>query len=194
MLKRIVVFLCLLLWPINFLINFSGLEFKTETIFKRDYQAEQLILRNIQLYPTPLLARIFQNKGRIYFDKYMKGFFTLSDPNYYFFALHPTPIPGAVNMSKFPFLSILFFIAGLAGIKNSKYSIKILRFLIAALLFLPVLTNFEGWDFILFFPISLIIFEGIKYMESMRPTLFKYFAVIFILFSLPELLRIFFIK
>ena len=192
MLKKIVITLSLILWPLNLFLNFNKLHFSTQTVFKNDYQGEQLVLRNIHLYPTPIFARVFQNKPRIYLTKYIDNFFVLTDINYYFFASHPVPITGNVNMFKYPFLDIFFFLVGLLYISKSKYKKVILVILVPAILALSTFTIFDGPDFILWVPISLIIINGINILEANNKKLFFGISLLFILFAIPEILRSFY--
>jgi hypothetical protein len=195
MLKKIVIILTICLWPLNLILNhgFPKVEVP-KTVFLNDYQGEQLVLRNIHLYPTPLLARVYQNKPRIYINKYVGNFFALTDLNNYFFALHPEPITGNLNIFKYPFLDIVFFAFGIFYISGNKHKKIILFALIISILALSSLTNFEGYDFILWFPISLIIIHGIESMFSLNKKLFNTFSIIFIIFTIPEVVRSFFVK
>jgi hypothetical protein len=174
------------------LLNFKNIDFSTKTVFKNDYQGEQLVLRNIHLYPTPLFARVFQNKPRIYLNKYADNFFVLIDPNNYFFALHPKPLPGNLNLFKYPFVDIVFFVIGLIFLKESKHKKIITWLLIPSVLILSCLTKFEGFDFILWIPISLIIINGVNVLESKNKKLFTALSAVFILFAIPEIIRSFF--
>lgn len=194
MLKKIVITLILVLWPLNFILNFGNFRFSTETIFKDDYQAKQLILRNIGLYPTPLFARVFQNKPRIYINKYLTNFFSLTDPNNYFFGLHPQPIHGYVNIFKYPFLTIIFFFFGIFGVKKFVKIRPILFFLVTSILLLSTLANPEGFDLILWVPLSFIIIKGVNVFYEKHPKSFKYFSLIFILFAIPEIIRVFYTR
>lgn len=194
MLKKIVIILSLILWPLNLFLNLGKLHFPTTTVFKNDYQAEQLVLRNTELYPDVLMARVFQNKARIYINKYTGNFFALTDLNNYFFALHPEPITGNINIFKYPFLDIIFFLTGVFCIARSKYKKLIFFILIPAILILSCLVDFEGFDFILWIPISLIIINGIEVFEFKNKKLFTWFSFVFILFAIPEILRSFYNK
>ena len=194
MLKKIVITLSLILWPINLFLNFNHINFTTENIFKNDYQGEQLVIRNIHLYPTPLFARIFQNKPRIYIYKYVGNFLALTDPNNYFFALHPEPLTGNLNLFKYPFLDIVFFFIGLFYLERSRYKNLILIVGVIGVILLATLKVFEGLDFIIWIPISLIIVNGIDIFEKQNKKAFTLFSVVFILFSVPEIIRCFFAK
>lgn len=194
MLKRIVIVISLILWPLNLILNFGKIHLSSETIFKNDYQGEQLVLRNIQLYPTPLMARTFQNKPRIYINKYVNNFFVLIDPNNYFFALHPEPIAGNINMFKFPFLDMVFFLIGIYYFKESRYKYLILGVFIPGVLILSAFKNFEGIDFILWIPISFTIINGINQLEKKNVKVFNYFSLVFVLFAIPDIVRSFFNK
>jgi hypothetical protein len=77
-------FISLLIWVFNFFSINATNKFLPQTVFKSDYQGRQLILRNINLYPNILLARLFQNKAVLVSDKYLDNLFDFLDPNYYF--------------------------------------------------------------------------------------------------------------
>ncbi len=161
-----------------------------QTIFTKDYEAQQLVIRNIHLYPNPLLARVFQNKGKIYYDKAVGNFFTLTDPNNYFFALHPRPISvDNQNLYKYPFVSLVFFFIGVYYLKNFRQKNFTLTLFTSSIICLMILKNFDRNDFILYLPISLIIYHGINTLEVLNNKLYKMFAYVLIIFSIPEFLR-----
>lgn len=191
MLKKIVIVLILVLWPINLVVNKSDIHPSGETIFTKDYEAEQLIIRNIHLYPDVILARTFQNKAKIYIERYVGSFFVLIDPNNYFFALHPEPLRERANIFKYPFLSIVFFAIGIYYINKSKYQKLIIPTLIPLVFILPIFKNFEGVDFLLYFPISLLIINGVNVFWSKNKRFFNWFSIVFILFTIPEIIRSF---
>lgn len=163
--------------------------FVGQTIFNKDYEAEQLILRNTQLYPNVLLARTFQNKGKIYSNKIIDNFFVLTDPNNYFFALHPRPITlENQNLYKYPFPSVVFFVISLIAIKKYKHK-KVFIFFIAEIVALSVLKNFDRFDFILHAPISLLLLHGINTAENENRKTFNTMVMLFLIFSVPEYIR-----
>ncbi|HKB88320.1 MAG TPA: hypothetical protein VKC53_01585 [Patescibacteria group bacterium] len=188
--KKIVIVFCIILWPLNLLLNFKG-NTSFETIFTNDYQGEQLILRNIHLYPTIALARVFQNKPRIYIYKFFNNLFILTDPNNYFFGLHPEPIPGQNNIFKYQFVAIVFFAYGIFSISKYKYKNIILFTFIPFVLFLSILKNFYGLDLILWIPISLTIGNGVTQMMIDNKKLFTVTSILLIVFAVPELIRSF---
>lgn len=184
--KRIIVFMTALLWPLNMFLNWDRIKPNFETVFLYDYQAQQLVLRNINLYPNIILARTFQNKPRIYLNRYINNFFMLSDPNYYFFAMHPIPAPGNINMQKFPFPAITFLILGLVRPKKILITILLVLFLS-----LSIFKNMEGLDFILWLPILLIIADGTDYLNRKNKMVFNVYSLFFLIFTLPEVIRSF---
>ena len=111
-LQGIFVTLTIALWPLLFLLTLSSGLPPIKTIFSFDYQASQLILRKIYLYPNIPLARLFQNKAQIPTTKYESNLVALIDPNNYFFGFHPREVAGGLNLVKFPFVSLPFFILG----------------------------------------------------------------------------------
>ncbi len=148
-------------------------------------------MRNIYLYPKPILARIFQNKARIYLDKINSNFFALTDPNNYFFGFHPREIMvNNQNLDKFPFLSLPLFIYGIFKIKKGRKTNFVLVTSISALLSLTILTNFDRNDFILWFPLFLILAQAAKEFANRYKKFSKWFFLVFILMSLFELTRI----
>lgn len=192
MVKMVVIFLCLILWPLNIVLNFNKLDINFQNIFINDYQGEQLVLRKIHLYPNIPLARFFQNKPRIYVNKFLNNFFAITDPNNYFFAMHPEPLPGNLNLSKFPFGAIVFFLTGLFYLNKSKFRNFILTLTSIAILFLSLLIKHEGIDFVLWLPITLIIINGVNVLEKQNINIFKIYSFFFVVFSIPEIIRAFF--
>ncbi len=192
MLKNTVIFLTLILWPLNLILNNNFPKTVPKTIFVKDYQAEQKILRDINLYPNVLSARIFQNKGRIYLNKFVNNFFALIDPNNYFFGFHPRPIvPDNKNIFKFPFIAIIFFFYGLYAFQKYKYRSRLMVFSFLMLLILSILKNFDGYDIVLWIPVSLVIIHGVNTMERKNRKIFTAVAITFIIFAIPEIIRSF---
>jgi len=162
-----------------------------QTVFKFDYEAKQQIIRNTYLYPNVLLARLSQNKVKIITDKLNNNFFAITDPANYFFAFHPRE--GYVenqNLDKYPFLSLPFLLFGLYCLKKNKDKTFIIPVLVASVLTLSVLTNFDRQDFTLYLPLSLIIIDGINIFEKRWPKVAKYYWPMFIIFSLQEIVKL----
>ena len=172
------------------IFGLSWKSFKGQTIFVTDYQARQEVLRNISLYPSPFFARVFQNKARIYLDKFTDNLFAITDPNNYFFAFHPREITITnQNLDKYPFLSIIFFLAGLYFIKENPNKKFIISSSISAIISLSLLTNFDRQDFILWLPVSLVIIWGIEHLLKKKGKYIYLLLFAFILFSLVGYLR-----
>lgn len=170
------------------LIAINWPQFKGQTVFTSDYEAQQLVIRNQQLYPTPLTARIFHNKFRIVGDKVVSNFFELTDPNNYFFGFAPRQVIGNQNLQKFPFLTIVPFLWGLYYISQSKDKRFIILATTASLINLSLLTLYDKNDFVLYVPFVLIMINGLQAINSYR---FKnVFYVIFLCFSVIEFVRI----
>lgn len=161
-----------------------------QTIFYKDYEAEQLVLRNIHLYPNAILARVFQNKPLIIVDKLSYNFFALTDPNNYFFAFHPRPIPlENQNMFKYPFIALFFIIYGIVNLKQSKSYEFLTILFFSSLISLVILKNFDRNDFILWVPISLISIHGINIFKNSNTKVFKVISLLFVIFAIPEVIR-----
>ena len=161
----LVLIFALLLWPVNLFLK-GGLGILAtsvpESIFAEDYQGRQLILRNTYLYPTVFLARVFQNKLNIPLSKFEGNFFSLLDPNYYFFSSHPREMYHNSNLVKFPFILIIFFFYGLFSITGLKhFRLLGLLFLVSVSL-LSLLVDFGRYDLILWPMFSVVIIHGYR--------------------------------
>ena len=183
--KKPVLIIVSVLILILFLKPFFG-----QTIFITDRDSQQQIIQKGNLYNSVFLARLFQNKARIPLDKFTNNFFSLTDPNNYFFGFAPRQITvDNQNLKKFPFLSLPFLLVGLYYFTKQKHWKLISAVLIAIIINLSLLTNFDRNDFILWIPLSLVIFHGLN-IFSKRFKYAKYFRATFILFSVIEILRI----
>ena len=171
-----------------FLISWKG--FSGQTIFTPDYEARQAVIRNTQLYKTVFMARLFHNKARIPINKFNDNFFALSDPNNYFFGFHPRQIIiDNQNLDKFPFAALPFVLFGIYHLKKSKDKRFIINTFIVSILSLSLLKIFDRNDFILWLPISLTFIHGVKQFSKKHKASIIFF-LLFILFSIPELIRI----
>lgn len=186
------IFILISLIPI--LIFFKS--FWGQTIFIRDYEKTQEIIRNTYLYPNVITARTYQNKVKIITDKLNGNLFALIDPNNYFFAFHPREIyVNNQNLNKFPFITIIFFIIAFFNLEKLKNKKFILITLIASLFSLSILTNYDRNDFILWVPISLMLFAGYKmFLDIVPKKHVSFLNMLIIAFSLWELIRIFLAK
>jgi hypothetical protein len=171
------------------ILIFSVSKFVGQTIYITDYEANQKVIRDTQLYDSIFIARTFHNKARVVFDKFTFNIFALTDPNNYFFGFHPRQIATNQNMAKFPFLGIIFVLFGAYYFKESKYKLFIITSLASSILALSFLTIFDRNDFIIFVPLSLIFVYGVNEFTKK----FKYANVVFsilIAFAILELVRI----
>lgn len=199
----VTAFLVLFLWEkqikylvfllTSFLILvFTWRSFWGQTIFQPDYEAQQEIVSRTYLYPDVLTARVFQNKIRVYINKFNNNFFALSDPNNYFFNFHPREILiDNQNLNKYPFWAIGFALFGFYYLKRNPQWKLILIFLSSALLSLSILKVFDRNDFILWVPMSLVIIHGINEFRVKRKLFTKIFYFVFLAFTIPQLVRIF---
>lgn len=173
-------------------LTFTWKGFWGQTIFKPDYEAEQIVIGKTYIYNSVILARIFQNKPRIYLDKFTNNFFALTDPNNYFFNFHPREIlVDNQNLIKFPSLSIVFSLFGFYFVNKLAVRKFVVSILAAAVLSLSILTVFDRNDFVLWFPISAIVIFGVTKARERFKKAFFIFSVLFLTFSVIQLLRIF---
>ena len=169
--------------------------FLQQSIFKYDYEKRQEVLREIHFYPNPTMARIYQNKARIITDKFTDNFLALIDPGNYFFSFHPREdVLINQNIIKYPFIAIIPVLLGFLEIRKLKQWKFILSTFIAGVFALSFLEIFDGSDFILWLPLTLVFVHGIDIIyKSKNKNLHKFFLYIFILNCLIEFTRIFYI-
>ena len=189
-LRKISIFLTLLIWPLSlFLSNsFGDILDNRQTIFIKDYEAQQKVIRDTQLYQSIFLARVFHNKARIVLDKFTDNFFALTDPNNYFFGFAPRQIVGNQNLVKFPFLSLFFFLIAIYYFKDSKSNRLIAILIVTFVVLLSCLKNFDKSDFVLWVPLSLLIVNGINIVSKLKHS--QLLFLVYLLFSITELIRI----
>jgi hypothetical protein len=77
--------------------------------------------------------------------------------------MHPREDISGVNYRfKYPFWTIIFLVLGIkATVKNKKYT-WIWRLMLFEMLVLSFLKQMDGWDIILFLPISWLMILGVK--------------------------------
>ena len=173
------------------IIAFMWKNFWGQTIFQYDYEAQQEVIGKSYLYPSVFMARLFQNKPRIYINKFTSNFLALTDPNNYFFKFHPREIIiDNQNLSKYPFMSIIFALFGLFYLGKNTHWKFISTVLVAGVLSLSILKIFDRNDFLLWIPILLVIIHGIRNFKFKRKLLENIFYLIFAVFTMTELLRI----
>lgn len=170
--------------------NWKG--FWGQTIFQTDYEAQQEVIGKSYLYPSVFTARLFQNKPRIYINKFNNNFFALIDPGNYFFNFHPREIlVDNQNLTKYPFLSLVFVLFGFYYLKKHPHWKFILAVLIGCVLSLSILKLFDRNDFILWVPLSFVLVHGIITFHKQQKKLRTIFYLLFFVFTTPELIRIF---
>ena len=172
--------------------------FVGQTVFKTEYEERQLLIRNQQLYPTVLSARVSYNKARVATNKIQRNLFEISDLNNYFFSFAPRQIiERGSNLPKFPFLSLPFFLIGLYKIfKDKKTILKNLPTIIlylASIISLSIINIYDKIDFVLYLPISLTMLAGISHTSKKHPKFFNTYFFIFTISGFIEIARIFFI-
>jgi hypothetical protein len=166
-------------------IFFGGKVFFGSSIFYFEHNDQQKIIRQGYLYPNIYLARLFQNKPTIYKDRFLFNFFSVIDPNNYFFGYHPRQITADnQNLQKFPFLSLSFFLIGLfhSVLKRKWFLVSLLIIFIN----LALLKNFDKTDSLVWMPISILVIEGIYNFVKKINFQKRLLLLIFFIFTLAE--------
>lgn len=171
------------------LLFFVRNQFIGQTIFPKDYEAQQTLIRDSHLYPTVFTARLFNNKAEIISSKFFDNFFTLADPNNYFFGNAPRQISGNQNLAKFPFLALILLLIGIFFVSTYKSLKFIIIIFIASFVSLSVIKVFDGNDFILWFPISLLLIFSINITSKFKYS--SYFYLVYLVFGFVQLIQIF---
>lgn len=186
----VITILSLSIWISNFGAQNIGSATDIKNIFESDYQARQLVLRNINIYPNIPLARFFQNKLVIIANKYFDNLFDFLDPNYYFFGSHPREVVNGQNYIRLPLLVILpllFFIFKFKG----KYKNIIAYLFLFAIVMLSFFANHHMLDFLLWPFFFVAIYLGlIEMLNSQKKLTILFFLLI--LFEIFYELRLFF--
>jgi hypothetical protein len=186
----VITILSLSIWISNFGAQNINSTSDLKSIFESDYQARQLVLRNINIYPNIPLARFFQNKLVIISNKYFDNLFDFLDPNYYFFGSHPREVVNGQNYIRLPLLAILpllFFIFKFKG----KYKNIVAYSFLFAIIILSFFANHHMLDFLLWPYFFVAIYLGLIEMFKSHNKLTTLFLLL-ILFEIFYELRLFF--
>lgn len=148
-------------WPISLIRKPAKIKF--ETIFYPIAQQEKSAFDDKLALDTSLIKRFYYNKTTVIKERYLKNLLVLIDPNNYFFVMHPREDISNVDYRfKYPFWAIIFLIlAIILTVKNKKY-FKIWLVFLVEIIVLSFLKKVDGLDFILFFPISYLLYLGAK--------------------------------
>lgn len=169
---------------------FSYKTFYVYSIFTPDPLAKDTLIKKISLIPNRNLARIYENKSTVFLEKYKANIFIYLDPNNYFFSLHPREIGDNQNLNKYSFLTIIPFLIGLFFIVENIHKKWILNTTIATFLTISFINNPDRYDLIVFMPISLICFHGLRKLSRVSNIYFWLFSIAFIPISIIELIRV----
>ncbi|MFA5750292.1 MAG: hypothetical protein WC895_03660 [Candidatus Shapirobacteria bacterium] len=157
----ILVVIIIISWPISLVKKKAN--FGLETIFYPVSQDEEWAFQKKLALDTSQIKKFYYNKTTIIKDRYFKNLLVLTDLNNYFFSMHPREdISGVDYRFKYPFWTIIFLVLGIkATVKNKKYT-WIWELMLFEMLVLSFLKQMDGWDIILFLPISWLMILGVK--------------------------------
>lgn len=173
---------------------FSYKTFYAYSIFTPDPLATDTLIKKISLIPSRNLARIYENKTTIPQEKYKANIFLSLDLNNYFFSLHPREEGNNQNLNKYPYLAIIPFLLGLFFILENVHKKWLITVFIAAILSLGFINNQDRYDLLIFLPVSLLCFYGLKKLANASGIFFWIFSAAFIPITLIELTRIIIFK
>lgn len=169
---------------------FSYKTFYAYSIFTPDPLAKDTLIKKISLIPSRNLARVFENKTTVSQEKFKANTFLFLDPNNYFFSLHPREIGDNQNLVKYPYLAIIPFLLGLYYILENIHKRWLITIFIAAIVSLGFINNPDRYDLLLYLPISMLCFYGLKKLTDVSNVWCWIFSIVFIPVSLIELVRI----
>lgn len=173
-----------------FISLFTYKTFYAYSIFTPDPLAFDTLNKKISLIPNRNLARIYENKTTIFQDKLKSNIFISLDPNNYFFSYHPQEIGGNQNLSKFPYPALILFLIGLYFLPENKHKNWLFSFFITAVISIAFINNQDRFDTLLYLPVSLISFYGLRKIAESSKINFLFFSIFFIPVSLIELIRV----
>lgn len=189
-------------WPISFFLTNQPTRFeifkdsqKQGTVFRVSPLDYDTLVKKIGLFPNRNFARLEQNKLTPIVSRYSLNFFSLIDPNNYFFGFHPREnvIPNQ-NLLKFPPLSVIFLLIGLYNWQTLKNNRQIFIQLLIFSLLLSFLKTFDGFDLILYLPLAIISIHGLQQFAQKQSVFIIPFLFLFCLTSIVDLLRIILIR
>ncbi len=160
-----------------------------QSILPTDYESQQKIIRDTQLYDSIILARTFHNKVKIRINHFNDNLFALLDPNNYLFSFHPRePIYENQMLIKFSYISLVVFLVGFINIDKYKYKKYLASLFLSSFISLSVLKVYDGHDFILWLPFSLVAMHGASIINQKRYAITLWILLVSI--SLIELIRL----
>lgn len=177
-----------------FISFFSYKTFYVYSIFTPDPLAKDTLIKKISLIPNRNLARIYENKTTIFLEKCKANVFLSLDLNNYFFSLHPREEGNSQNLSKYPYLAIIPFLLGIFFLLENAHKKWLITMFIAAVFSLGFINNQDRYDLLIFPPVSLLCFYGLRKITTAPKIWYWIFTVVFIPVSLFELTRIIIFK
>jgi len=168
--------------------------FYAYSIFTPDPLATDTIIKKISLIPNRNLARLYENKTTVFQEKFRSNAFESLDLNNYFFSFHPREIGGNQNLTKFSYLTLFPFLFGLFYVFKNSHRRWIFSIFISSAISLAFINNQDRFDFILYLPIMLLAYSGIKKLFSLNSSFYLFISAIFIPLSFVELIRLFVFK
>ena len=154
-------------WPLSLIRKPS--HFNKATIFYPITEEEKWNFEKKLALDTSSFKKFYYNKTTIVKDRYMKNFLVMTDLNNYFFGMHPREdVPGVDYRIKYPFVTVVFLILAIkATIKNKKH-IKVWFLLLGEIMLLSFLKQIDGWDIVLFFPLTYLLIVGSKELNKYK--------------------------
>ncbi len=186
--------------PIKALVAYAGIltllflftfkSFYAYSIFTPDPLAKDTLIKKISLIPNRNLARVYENRFTVPLEKFKSNIFESLDLNNYFFAFHPQELGSGQNLIKFSYLTIMLFIFGIYYLNKNIHRKWLLSTILSSMLSLALINNQDKYESLLFVPVSLVCFYGLKRISTNNNYLSNIFMVIYILISLTELIRV----
>ena len=152
-------------WPLS-LIN-KPAHFNKATIFYPITEEEKWDFEKKLALDTSGFKKFYYNKTTVIKDRYLKNFLVMMDLNNYFFGMHPREdVPGVDYRIKYPFVTVIFLILAIKATINSKKNIKVWGILLGEIILLSFMKQIDGWDIILFFPLTYLLIIGSKELNK----------------------------
>jgi len=163
----IVIFEIAIAWPLSLIKK--PVYFNNETIFYPATKEEIWNFEKELALDTSWFKKIYYNKTTIIKERYLGNFLVMMDLNNYFFIMHPREdVSGVDYRFKYPFVAILFLILAIrTTVKNKKY-FKVWGIILGEIFILSFLKQVDGWDLVLFFPITYLLIKGSEEVNKWR--------------------------
>lgn len=152
-------------WPLSLIKKPAY--FDKKTIFYPISENERWNFEKKLALDTSFFKKFYYNKATIFKDRYLKNLGVMIDLNNYFFIMHPREdVAGVDYRFKYPFITIIFLVLAIKKTIQDRKMRKFWWILCGGILILSFLKQVDGWDIVLYLPITYLLIIGAKELNK----------------------------